>query len=123
MADRPSEPTIVLELAGEEAEHGVALEPVRTQPLDQEQLEGGESLAAQNLRSFLDAIESIEPLEPDVTEALAAARRALGPNGRIGVVLAGRPRRRRVEIDAARVAELAARKSRAVQTATHVTGR
>src|SRR5207244_1481407 len=92
-------------------------------PEAQEHFANTETLAVQNLRSLLDAIEGAEPIEPDVTEALAAARRALGPGGRIGVVLRGRAPKRRVEIDAARITELAARKSRAVQAATHITGR
>lgn len=90
---------------------------------DQERIDA-EFLAAQNLRALIDAIASVEPLEPDVTEAVAAARRTLGVDGQIGVVFAGGPQKeRRVVIDGQRIEELRTRRQRAIQTVTRVSGR
>jgi hypothetical protein len=97
--------------------------------LDEEQaaIADAEALATENLRSLLDSIEHADAeVDVSVTEALEKARRALGSDGRIGVVLAGgtrRPRPRRVDIDAERIAELERRARRQQPRQTRISGR
>jgi hypothetical protein len=100
----------------------IELEPIEPATAEQEQIEA-EMLAVANLGSFIDVIDSAEPLEPDVTESIAAARRALGDGGRIGVVLARGRKRRRVVIDEARIEDLRERKPRHPKVVTQVAGR
>jgi hypothetical protein len=101
----------------------IELEPV-TAPQETPQLAEAEMIAVENLRSFLDAVRSVEtPIDPDVTQSIEAARRALGQGGRIGVALAGDPReRRRVTIDQKRVEELASRRPKQQEIVAQVTG-
>lgn len=70
-----------------------------------------ESLAVENLRAFMDSLEGDDVVEPAVTDAVEAARRTLGNDGRIEITIGTHRRRpnRRVVIDADRVAKLEGR--------------
>jgi hypothetical protein len=70
---------------------------------------GAGTLAVENFRALLDAIEQAEPLDADVVDALANARSALGRGGRIGVVDAKGRRKRRVVIDEETITSLESR--------------
>jgi hypothetical protein len=97
------------------------------EPLASDEEEGGafevETLAIANLRAFLDAVESSEKLlDPDVTQSIEAARRALGADGRIGVAMSSDHDRRNVVIDEHRVEEIAQRRPRRQELVNHVSG-
>lgn len=107
---RPGSAVMELEPLASNAEEGV--------PID------AETLAVANLRALLDAVESPEtPLDPDVTQSIEAARRALGAGGRIEVSLPADHARRSVLIDEARVDELAGRKPRRQELVSQVSGK
>ncbi len=81
-----------------------------TDAVDGEELfPGAGTLAIENFRALLDAIERAEPVDGEVVDALASARSALGSGGRIGVVDAGGRRKRRVVIDENMITSLEAR--------------
>lgn len=90
----------------------VTIEPI-AEDLDEISLlpEDAETLPVQNLRALLDVVEAGAELAPDITDALDAARRALGEDGRIGVVLAGTPpsHSRRVIVGAEQIERLEAK--------------
>lgn len=60
-----------------------------------------ESRASLTLRGLLDAVEGEEAVEPPVVEALASARKAIGPDGHFGIKRAGE--KQRTVIDEARI--------------------
>jgi hypothetical protein len=87
----------------------LTLEPI-PQPAAETQvaLEDVESLAVENLRSLMRTLEQDDaPLDSAVTEAVSAARQALGEDGSIEIsVRSGRKPRQRLVIDERRVAAL-----------------
>ena len=104
------------------------LEPIAAPPtVDDAQtaLPEVEKLAVENLRAFIDSIESNDDvLDPSITEAVEEARRELGDDGRIEITVgrSRRPRKRTV-IDARRIAVLEARAQRKTPRLMTVTGR
>jgi hypothetical protein len=81
------------------------------------------TLAVDNFRALLDAIESTEPVDPDVADALAGARRALGHDGRIEIVHAKGRRKRRVTVDGQKIENLRARARRQPSRPQRISGR
>jgi hypothetical protein len=104
----------------------VEMEPIAPEDEAEQQALPSELLALANLRGLVEAVESASAeVEPDVTESLGAARRALGTDGAIAVVFGSSNRKRqpkRVVIDERRVEDLAARRPRRRRTANRITG-
>lgn len=104
----------------------VEMEPIAPEDAGEQQALPSELLALANLRALLAAVQDPEAaVEPDVTESLSAARRALGHDGRIAVVVespGGREPPQRVVIDARLVDDLDARRPRRRRTADRITG-
>jgi hypothetical protein len=101
------------------------LEPIAHEEDPDQQKLPSELLSSVNLRAMLAAVEDPSAaVEPDVTESLGAARRALGPDGRFTVALPGvnGTAEQRVVIDKERVEELTARRPRRRRTAKRITG-
>jgi hypothetical protein len=83
-----------------------------------------EMLAVENLRSLMSALDDEQQaLDPDVTQSIEAARRALGRDGTISLEMSrGQTSLSRVLIDELRVEQLAARKPRREEIVSHVAG-
>jgi hypothetical protein len=93
-------------------------------PDEQAEIVHAETLAMENFRALLNVIEDKdEPLDPDVTQSVEAARRALGIGGRIGVLMTAEHAERRILIDEARVDELASRRPKREKLVTQISGR
>jgi hypothetical protein len=86
----------------------LTLEPAPIDETDAEMFPDAAALAVANLDSLLDALNSDEPVDPDVADALTKARRALGPDGRISVKRA----KRRVVLDEVKERKVAERARR-----------
>lgn len=100
------------------------VEPI-AQEDEQDRVADTEKLAVENLRAFIDTIESPdEILDPAVTDAVEMARRQLGEDGKIEITVG--PKRRPVRhtiIDRERVAALEQRVKRVQVKDMRISGR
>jgi hypothetical protein len=104
----------------------VELEPIAppVEDADQAAIEGAELLPLETLRAFMETIEREEPLDPAVTQSVAGARRALGPDGKIGIAVGNRTGpKRRIVIDEERVELLERRARRFAPRRMRISGR
>lgn len=102
------------------------LEPIAADVADesQETLGEVETLSVENLRAFIDTLESDSIVDPVISQAVEGARRQLGDDGKIEISV-GPPKHpsRHTIIDADTVAALAARGRRATSHRMTVSGR
>lgn len=100
------------------------LEPI-SRAAEQDELADAEKLAVENLRAFIDTIEDeSEILDPAITDAVEAARRQLGHDGAIEIIIGPRRRPvRRTVIDQGRVAALEQRVRRRHVRQMRISGR
>jgi hypothetical protein len=104
------------------------LEPIAPTPgtEDQEMVTGAELLPLETLRALMDSLQRDEPIDASVADAVASARRTLGPDGKIEIEIkhpkAAQPPTRLV-IDAQAVEKLEHRVRHYEPRAMRVTGR
>jgi hypothetical protein len=104
----------------------VELEPIAPAGLDetQEVIPGAELLSLETLRAFVQTIQDGEAVDSAVTAPIAGARRALGPDGEIGITIAGGWRtKQQVVIDEQRVERLEQRARRYAPRRMQISGR